>query len=66
MHLRISNNPFHSGYLQTFTLTHIENPEADLLYSMISSCENPNEMPHNAAFNQCLHCLQSQKQIFIT
>ena len=35
-------NPSHPGYMQTCTL---------------ANCEDPDEMPHNAAFHQGLHCL---------
>ena len=36
-------NPCHSGYLQTGAL---------------ANCEDPDEMPHNAAFHRGLHFLQ--------
>ena len=36
-------NPFHSGYLQT---------------SALADSEDPDEMPHNAEFQQGLHYLQ--------
>ena len=36
-------NPFYSGYLHTDTL---------------ANSEDPDEMPHNVAFHQGLHCLQ--------
>ena len=35
-------NPFHSGSLQTGTL---------------ANSEDPDEMPHDVASHQCLHCL---------
>ena len=28
----------------------------------LANCEDPDEMPHNAAFHQGLHCLLRQKQ----
>ena len=43
MKCRIMCDPFHSGYLQTGTL---------------ANSEDSDEMPHNVAFHQCLHCLQ--------
>ena len=43
--------PFHSGYLQSGTL---------------ANSEDQDEMTHNAAFHQGLHCLQRSKQIFMT
>ena len=27
----------------------------------LANIEDPDEMPHNAAFHQCLHCLRGQK-----
>ena len=44
MHLKNDQfKPFHFRYLQTRTL---------------ANTEDPDEMPHNAAFHQGLHCLQ--------
>ena len=28
----------------------------------LANSEDPDEMPHNAALHQCLHCLLRQKQ----
>ena len=43
-------DPFHCEYLQTGTW---------------ANGEDPDEMPHNAAFHQCLHSLQRYEQIRI-
>ena len=43
----INLNPFYYGYLNTGTF---------------ANSEDPDEMPHTAAFHQGLHCMQYSKQ----
>ena len=43
-------NPFHSGYLLT---------------GILANSEDPEEMSHNTAFHQGLHCMKRYKPIFM-